>query len=236
MTDKNPSTDSASMEDDHADVDGAPEQAVGAATAGGVAGEDPGTAEAGRQNPSDPAPASAAEVDAVERELTEELERERETEVVPPDVELQALRGELEVLQDRHLRTVAEYDNYRKRTAQELRSAWTRAQADLIGSFLEALDDLQRVGTWEESTTDLAALIEGVDLVERKFSQALSRAGVEAFDPLGEVFDPNTMEAMMKVAPEEEDQEDHVAEVFQKGYLIEGTLVRPARVGVYKSD
>ena len=173
---------------------------------------------------------------AVEQELSEELEEARSHEPIEPEVELQALRGELEVLQDRYLRTRAEYDNFRKRTGQELRSVWGRAQADMVESFLEALDDLQRVGTWDSSTTDLKALIEGVDLVERKFSQALGRAGVEAFDPLGEVFDPNTMEAMMKVPTEEEDQEDRVAEVFQKGYLLKGTLVRAARVGVYTSD
>ena len=113
---------------------------------------------------------------------------------------------------------------------------WGRAQADLIESFLEALDDLQRVGTWEESTTDLKALIEGVDLVERKFKQALGRAGVEAFDPLGEVFDPNTMEAMMRVPLGEDGQDEVVAQVFQKGYTLKGTLVRPARVGVFKAD
>lgn len=173
---------------------------------------------------------------AVEQELTDELEAARSHEPLDPDVELQALRGELEVLQDRYLRTRAEYDNFRKRTGQELQTVWGRAQADMVESFLEALDDLQRVGTWDQSTTDLKALIEGVDLVERKFNQALGRAGVEAMDPLGEVFDPNTMEAMMKVPTEDASQEDRVAEVFQKGYLLKGTLVRAARVGVYTSD
>ncbi len=235
MKDKNPS-DSASIEEAPTDLEDPSEEIVDTAAPGDT---EPTAAAVGddREHPGvETEHATAAEVDAVERELTQELEEAHEHEAVDPDVELQALRGELEALQDRHLRTVAEYDNYRKRTAQEMRSAWTRAQADLIGSFLEALDDLQRVGTWEESTTDLAALIEGVDLVERKFNQALANLGVEAFDPTGELFDPNTMEAMMKVPPEDEAQEDHVAEVFQKGYLIKGTLVRPARVGVYKSD
>ena len=62
------------------------------------------------------------------------------------------------------------------------------------------------------------------------------RAGIEAIDPLGEVFDPNTMEAMMKVPMEDGVEEDTVAQVFQKGYLLKGTLVRAARVGVYKAD
>jgi len=202
------------------------------------AGSDPAASADGAPEDSDgpPAPTDEAILEAVEQELTDELEDARSHEPIEPEVELQALRGELEVLQDRYLRTRAEYDNYRKRTAQELQTVWGRAQADMVESFLEALDDLQRVGTWDSTTADLKALIEGVDLVERKFSQALGRAGVEAINPLGEVFDPNTMEAMMKVPTEEDSQEDLVAEVFQKGYLLKGTLVRAARVGVYTSD
>ena len=182
------------------------------------------------------AAADAAVLDAVEKELEAELARERRDDAIDPEVELDALRGELDVLQDRYLRTRAEFDNFRRRKAQELQNAWGRAQAELVESFLEALDDLQRVGTWDASSTDLAALIEGVDLVERKFKQALERAGVEALDPVGELFDPNFMEAMITVELGDDGQEDHVAQVFQKGYLLKGTLVRPARVGVYKSD
>ena len=78
--------------------------------------------------------------------------------------------------------------------------------------------------------------MEGVDLVERKFSRALEEAGVEVVDPGGEDFDPNTMEAMMRVPTESEDDDDTVANVFQRGYTLKGMLIRPARVSVFKSD
>ena len=78
--------------------------------------------------------------------------------------------------------------------------------------------------------------MEGVDLVERKFFRALGDAGVEVVDPVGEAFDPNTMEAMMRVPAEAEEDDDTVAMVFQRGYALRGVLIRPARVSVFKHD
>lgn len=143
---------------------------------------------------------------------------------------------ELERVRDRHLRLAAEFDNYRKRMDNELTSAWSRAQADLVGRLLDGLDDLQRVGAWEATNTTVEALIEGVDLVERKLFQALQTAGLEGVDPTGERFDPNTMEAMMKVPAEDETEDNQVHQTFQKGYVFKGQLVRPARVSVLTHD
>lgn len=147
-----------------------------------------------------------------------------------------SLEADFETLNDRHLRLVAEFTNYRRRVESEMAGTWVRAQADLVRHLLEAFDDLQRVGTWEAETSTVEALVEGVDLVERKFRQALETAGVKAVDPTGEAFDPNTMEAMMRLSTESEEDDDIVAEVFQKGYLFKDILVRPARVSVFKRD
>lgn len=153
------------------------------------------------------------------------------------------LEGEVEVLQedlarlrDQHLRLAADFENYRKRVSAELTSGWVRAQADLAGALLDGLDDLQRVSRFTSEDATLEALIEGVDLVERKLLKALTDAGLQAVDPAGEPFDPNTMEAMMRVPTEEEDQDETVHQVFQKGYLFRDQLIRPARVSVYKDD
>lgn len=154
-----------------------------------------------------------------------------------PDIDASAqVVAELEQVRDRHLRLAAEFDNYRKRMDNELTGAWARAQADLVSRLLDGLDDLQRVGTWEASNTTVEALIEGVDLVERKLFQALQSAGLEGVDPTGERFDPNTMEAMMKVPAEDEASDNQVHQVFQKGYTFKGQLVRPARVSVLTHD
>ena len=145
------------------------------------------------------------------------------------------LEAERDRLKDRHLRLAADFDNYRKRTEERLRQGWDRAQADLVARLLDPLDDLLRVTALEpENKSSVDSIVEGVDLVERKFFQVLKDAGVEVVDPAGEVFDPNTMEAMMRVPTESDDDDDTVAMVFQKGYTLKGQLIRPARVSVFK--
>jgi molecular chaperone GrpE len=145
----------------------------------------------------------------------------------------QSLGGEFDRLNDRHLRLQAEFNNFRRRTEQERLSAWTRAQADLVGSFLDVLDDLHRVAELDLSNATVEAIMEGIDLVEKKFVRVLGESSVDMLDPSGQVFDPETMEAMMRVPAESDEQVDTVAQVFQKGYSLKGILVRPARVSVY---
>lgn len=149
------------------------------------------------------------------------------------DSELETLRDEYERLNDRHLRLVAEFNNFRRRSEQERLGAWSRAQADLIGKFLDVLDDLQRVAELDLGNATVEAIMEGIDLVEKKFVRVLGEADIEMLDPTGESFDPEIMEAMMRVPAESEEQVDTVAQVFQKGYSLKGILVRPARVSVY---
>jgi molecular chaperone GrpE len=148
--------------------------------------------------------------------------------------DLDRLQGEFNELNDRHLRLAAEFSNFRRRSEGERVDTWSRAQADLLRHMLDALDDLQRVGGFEAETTTVESLVEGVDLVERKFRQALEAVGVEVIDPVDQPFDPNLMEGMMRVPAESEEQDDVVQQVFQKGYSLNGQLVRPARVSVFK--
>ena len=149
------------------------------------------------------------------------------------ETELVALREEFEDLNDRHLRLVAEFNNFKRRSEQERLAAWARAQADLVGRLLDVLDDLQRVAELDLSNATVEAIMEGIDLVERKFVRQLADAGIETIVPEGAAFDPELMEAMMRVPAESDDQVDNVAQVFQKGYALKGNLIRPARVSVY---
>jgi molecular chaperone GrpE len=144
-----------------------------------------------------------------------------------------ALREELEDLNDRHLRLAAEFNNFRRRTEQERLGAWSRAQADIVGKMLVVLDDLQRVAQLDTSNAAVETIMEGIDLVERKFVRMLEDAGVEVYDPVGEPFDPEVMEAMMRVPADSEDRDETVAQVFEKGYSLKGVLIRPARVSVH---
>ena len=195
---------------------------------------------------SDPPPAAADGLTPDEDDLRpadddglpppEEMALEADDEVLAEseDAELVALRGKLEEVNDRHLRLAAEFNNFRRRSEQERLEAWSRAQADLVASFLDVLDDLHRVADLDLTNATVEAIMEGIDLVEKKLVRVLGDCGAESIDPLGEDFDPERMEAMMRVPTEVEEEDDTVAQVFQKGYTLKGILVRPARVSVHK--
>ncbi len=150
--------------------------------------------------------------------------------------EFEALRAEMDALNDRHLRLAAEFDNYRKRNERERVELGARAQAELVGKLLEALDDLQRVVEVDAESTSVEALLEGVELVEKKLRRTLESAGLEPIDAEGEFFNPATMEALMTLPAERPEDDELVADVFQKGYRFRDTLIRPARVRVRKYE
>ena len=150
------------------------------------------------------------------------------------DTSIEDLEIKLITEKDKYVRLVAEFTNYRRRVQQEISAARQRGQADLLRGFLEVLDDLERVSETDVKSTSVKTLIEGIGLVERKYQQELELAGVEGIDPLGEVFDPQFMEAMATVPTEISEEEGKVSEVFQKGYRLEDKLLRVARVSVFK--
>lgn len=169
--------------------------------------------------PADESAGASAEEPAI---ATEDLER---------DVE-----AEIEALQDRLLRLQAEFDNYRKREARERSAAWARAKADLAQKLLGALDDLQRVTRLDPGKTEAAAVIDGVSLVERKLSDALTREGLTRIGEVGEPFDPHRHDAISILPAPTPEHEGLVAAVAVPGYEFGSQLLRPAQVQVYESS
>jgi molecular chaperone GrpE len=151
------------------------------------------------------------------------------------EAEVDELRGELASLNDQHMRLAAEFDNYRKRNERERRSLAARLQTDLVVSLLDVLDDLQRVA---ESEADVSAesVVEGVRMVEKKFTGVLETAGLETIDAEGAPFDPEVMEALMTVPTDDPAKDHHVADVFQRGYRFRDAMIRPARVRVWQYE
>ncbi|MDT8369818.1 MAG: nucleotide exchange factor GrpE [Longimicrobiales bacterium] len=148
-------------------------------------------------------------------------------------------RAEYDELNDRHLRLAAEFNNFRRRVEADALGTWSRAQADLLGDFLDVLDDLTRVAGLDpgDEKVSVQAIVEGIDLVEQKFVKTLADAGTEVIAPEeGDTFDPEMMEAMMRVPTDDASLDDAVAHLFQRGYRLGGTLVRPARVSVFKAE
>lgn len=207
------------------------EAASGEVTENSAETEEQADVDAGAATPelvADTENAGAGEAGPAEQDDDERAEAADGAEPTPDP------QGEFDQLNDRYLRLAAEFTNYKRRAEGERLEMWSRAQADMLRQFVDALDDLQRVGAWQPDTATVEALVEGVDLVERKFRQALEAAGVEVLDPVGEKFDPNTMAAMMRVPAESEEEDDIVQDVMQKGYTLKGHLVRPAGVSVKK--
>lgn len=148
------------------------------------------------------------------------------------------LLAELEELRDRHLRLAAEFENYRKRTRQELLKTRELGQAELAGRLLEALDDLGRIADTPADRTTVEALHQGIDLVKRKLLKELAEVGLEPIDAEGQRFDPNQHEALSSVPTDDPEEDAVVDEVFVKGYRFGERLLRPARVVVktYRPD
>jgi molecular chaperone GrpE len=157
------------------------------------------------------------------------LDADRQEDQPAVEAELEELRAELAEVRERHLRLAAEFDNYRKRNERDRHVLVTRHKVDLIASLLEIVDDLERVGQSGEEVTP-AAVLEGVQLVQKKFQSALGAAGVEPIEAEGELFDPAVMEAMMVVPTDDPSMDDRVADVFQRGIPLR-RCPRPPRAG-----
>lgn len=141
---------------------------------------------------------------------------------------------EVAALRERHLRLAADFDNFRKRVERERGESWVRAQAQLLERLLEPLDDLARVADYDPATTPAGALHEGCEMVEKKFLRAMEAAGMEEIEADGRPFDPTIHEALTTVPAESAEDDNMVAQVYQKGYRLKGVLLRPARVVVKK--
>ena len=147
-------------------------------------------------------------------------------------VTMAAAEREIQELKDRHLRLAAEYDNFRRRAARERQEAGWRAQGDLVRGLLDAIDDITRFAHVDPASVDTKTVVDGVLMVEKKIFKSLSGHGFETIDPTGHPFDPTRHEAV-STAPAFTALEDGIVAVtFQVGYVINGHVLRPARVVV----
>jgi molecular chaperone GrpE len=128
-------------------------------------------------------------------------------------------------------RKQAEFENFRKRMASQSAASESRGVTRVAKELLPALDHLELALAAAEQHAESADWVKGIRAVQEEFKSALARVGVEAFAPLGEAFDPNQHEAMAQ-APFEGSEPGTVAEVYQAGYRLGETIIRPARVVV----
>ncbi|MBM4386108.1 MAG: nucleotide exchange factor GrpE [Deltaproteobacteria bacterium] len=147
------------------------------------------------------------------------------------DSEISRLKSELEETKNRLLRIAADFDNYKKRAEKERIEFQQFAGEKILKDVLSVLDNLERAVSALETKNDLAGLKEGLRMIISQFSQVLIKHGVEPVSSFGSQFDPSCHEALHQVESDEHPS-GQIIEEYQKGYLYNKRLLRPALVVV----
>lgn len=162
----------------------------------------------------------------------EEEIKEEVTEEVTPEVTETEPENEFEKkyndVNEKYMRTLAEYDNYRKRTIKEKESIYPEAKAVVIEKFLPVMDNFQRA---IDSAENKDGFYEGVVMLKKQMDDVLTALGVEEIKSVGEEFNPELHNAVMHI-DDEEQGENVIVEEFQKGYKIGDRVVRHSMVKV----
>jgi molecular chaperone GrpE len=144
------------------------------------------------------------------------------------------MEKKLEETNDRFLRLFSEFDNYRKRTAKEKLELVKTASEDIITALLPVLDDLERACSLETPEGRSTSSNEGLSLIMNKFKAILRQKGVEEIPGTGHEFDTDLHEAITHVPAGGKEQRGKIVDEVQKGYKLNGKVIRYARVVVAK--
>ncbi len=155
-------------------------------------------------------------------------------DIAEAELTVDHLKDELEAAKDAALRAAAEAQNARRRAEQDVEKARKFALERFSSDLLAVVDNLERASQSAAEAEDAAAIVEGVDLTLRGLLDVLKKNGIEAVDPVGEPFDPQLHQAMTMV-PNPDMEPNTVMDVMQKGYTLNGRLLRPAMVVVSKA-
>ncbi len=142
---------------------------------------------------------------------------------------------ELAKVKDQLLRTVAEMENVRRRAQRDVENAHKFAVEKLLSDLLPVVDSLEKAEDAAKTTDNAESMAEGIGLSLKLFIGILEKSGVALVDPLGEPFDPQLHEAMAMV-PNPDAEPNSVMDVMQRGYTLNGRLVRAAKVVVVKGE
>jgi len=147
------------------------------------------------------------------------------------DPNVASIQEDLTTERERRLRLLAEFDNYRRRMQQEAAVAEETGKREVLLALLDLKDDVDRALLHIRETSD--AVADGLRLIQQRFNNVLEAHGVTAFESEGQVFDPEIHEAMAMIDGDGE-QSGTVYSEYRRGYLMNGKLLRPARVAVLK--
>lgn len=144
--------------------------------------------------------------------------------------ETDKLTEEKQALQDKYLRLMAEFENYKKRTVRERIDLLDTAAKDTLSSLLPVLDDFDRAQNLSEEQKSTPAFQEGIQLVYQKLNNLVKQKGLEAMESTGLDFDPELHEALTEIPSPSEDMKGKVIDTIEKGYMLKGKIIRHAKV------
>lgn len=156
--------------------------------------------------------------------------------LVNSDSEVSELKAQIEQLQARNdqlMRIAADFENYQRRTAREREDLIKFAGQQIITNLLDVIDNIERALQNEVKADDLPNFVEGVRMIHKQFLDVLQKSGVSVIEAVGQPFNPEYHEAIMSEATSEYPDETVIAE-FQKGYQMNGRVLRPSMVKVSK--
>ncbi len=148
------------------------------------------------------------------------------------DALIAELQGKLEELNDKYIRLYSEFDNFRKRTLREKIELTKTASQDIIYDLLPVLDDFDRALKHAENTDNLVALKEGEKLIFAKLRTILERKGLQEIKSIGEPFNTDLHDAITNVPAQSEEMKGKIVDQTLKGYLLNGKVIRYAKVVV----
>ena len=164
-----------------------------------------------------------------EKEINSQATETAETPVDENIQKLENLQAEYDALNDKYMRILAEYDNFRKRTQKDIDARVSYTKTDMLSKILPVIDNFERAAFNAEA--DFDGYKKGIEMTVKQFLEILVSMGVESFGAVGETFDPNFHNGVMHIEDDSFD-ENVIVDVFMKGYKIGDKVIRPATVKV----
>ncbi|WP_296087863.1 nucleotide exchange factor GrpE [Alloprevotella tannerae] len=165
-------------------------------------------------------------------EMQEKTTEESTQEEASVEEQLQKAQEEIQHLKENHLRQLAEFDNYKKRTLKEKAELILNGGEKVLTAFLPVLDDLARAQENIEKNQDYNTLKEGVDLIVKKLYKVLGEQGLTVIEAEGQPFDTDYFEAVALVPVEDDAQKGKIIDCVQTGYKLNDKVIRHAKVVV----
>jgi molecular chaperone GrpE len=171
-----------------------------------------------------------------EEKETQEINNEaaQESTETPIEKPSQTPEEKINELNDKYLRLYSEFDNFRKRTNKEKAEIYNSATSDVFKSFLPVLDDFDRAAKSVQEAQDIKSLKQGVELIRNKLISTLKQKGLEEMDAKGKEFNGDLHEAITEIPAPSEKMKGKIVDVIEKGYTLDGKIVRYAKVVVGK--